>query len=113
MAAILGVTAGNFGDWRSGRHRPTRTTRRLVIFLCLAKIGRLETLEDLVHAGQVEKTGKLDKLIDAYLAHEKEVLARRAAKKAAKERDRASSSIPPTDTSSTCNKNLDSHNEKS
>ena len=85
LAAMLGVTAGYFSEWCRGRFRPSRTTRRLVIFLCLHRIGRLETLDDLVHAGRIEKTGKLEKLIDAHLAHEREVLARRAAKKAAKE----------------------------
>jgi hypothetical protein len=85
LAAMLGVTASHFSYWKVGKRRPSRLTARFIIVLCLFRIGRVDNVHDLIHAGQVWRTGKLEKLIDSYLAHEAEVIARRKARVAEKE----------------------------
>ena len=96
LAFWVGVYPSHFSLWKRGKRKPGKAAIQCIALLCLVRVGGPVSIADLINLSTAIASGKFEKRVVAYLKHEREVLARRAAKKAAKEASTStkSSTIP-------------------
>jgi len=77
IAELLHSDCRQVWRWRSGEDRPRKLVVRFIGYLILWRIGGASTVRDLLRVGKLMATGELETMVDAFLAREAALEARR------------------------------------